>query len=38
VELVDRTTGAEARVHFTSVELNPALDPALFELRIGGAG
>jgi hypothetical protein len=38
VELVDRTTGAEARVRFTSVELNPALAPELFELRIGGAG
>jgi len=38
VELLDRTTGAEARVRFTNVELNPVLDPALFELRIGGAG
>jgi hypothetical protein len=38
VELLDRTTGAEARVRFGTVELNPALDPGLFELRIGGAG
>lgn len=38
VELVDRTTGAAARVRFASVELNPALDPGLFELRLGGAG
>jgi hypothetical protein len=38
VELIDRTTGAEARVRFASVELNPALEPELFELRMGGGG
>lgn len=38
VELVDRITGAEARVHFASLELNPVLAPELFELRVGGGG
>jgi hypothetical protein len=38
VELIDRTTGAAARMRFATVELNPALDPALFELRLGDAG
>lgn len=38
IALVDHGTGAEAEVHYTSVELNPALDPALFELRIGRGG
>jgi len=38
VELHDHTTGAFAEVRFASVELNPVLDPSLFELRMGGAG
>jgi hypothetical protein len=38
VELVDRTTGAEARVRFATVELNPVLAPALFELQAGSGG
>lgn len=37
IELLDHTTGAAARVRFASVELDPALDPGLFELRLGGA-
>ena len=38
VELRDHTTGAAARVQFATVELNPVLEPSLFELRLGGAG
>lgn len=38
IELADRTTGAEARVHFASVELDPVLAPELFELRVGSGG
>jgi hypothetical protein len=38
LELFDHTTGAHARVVFLQVELNPALEPALFELARGGAG
>jgi len=38
IALVDRVSGAQARVSFASVELNPALPPGVFELAIGGAG
>jgi hypothetical protein len=38
VELVDHASGAAAKVRYQSVELNPALDPSLFELRLGAGG
>ncbi len=38
LELEDLRTGAQARVQFQSVELNPVLPPELFELRLGGDG
>jgi hypothetical protein len=37
LELHDRTTGAHARVRFLQVELNPPLEPALFELAREGS-
>jgi len=38
IALVDRVSGARARVSFASVELNPALPPGVFELATGGRG
>ena len=38
IALVDRVSGAEARISFASVELNPELPPGVFELPTGGAG
>ena len=38
IALIDHVSGAQARLSFATVELNPTLPPGLFELAVGGAG
>jgi len=38
IALVDRVSGAQVRLSFAAVELNPALPAGVFDLPVGGSG